>query len=69
MKNQSIKRSRAEATRNKEDDKNEATHQTNVGVKAHLNVFPVKLNPSGSHPQRKTPVENHGRTQTVRFGV
>lgn len=34
-----------------------ATHQTNVRVKAHLDVFPVKLNPSGPHPQRKTPEE------------
>ena len=34
-----------------------ATYQTDVRVKAHLDVFPVKLNPSGSHPQRKTPEE------------
>lgn len=33
------------------------TNQTNVGVKAHLDVFPIKLDSSGSHPQGQTPEE------------
>lgn len=36
-------------------EKAKYTHQTNVWIEAHLDVFPVKLNPPGSHPQRKTP--------------
>lgn len=44
--------------------KQKATHQTDVGVKAHLDVFPVKLNSSGPYPQRKTPREPCKRAQT-----
>ena len=31
------------------------THQTDVGVETHLDVFPVELYPPGTYPQRKTP--------------
>lgn len=40
-------------------------YQTDVGVNAHLDVFPVKFNASGSHPEGNAAEEGKGRDSLV----
>lgn len=45
--------------------KDKTAYQTDVGVNAHLDVFPVKFNASGSHPERNAAEEGKGRDSLV----